>query len=353
RDGLGFEPPAGGHLASVGFSSGPVRTVGQRHSRWRQAIRARRAQPARWPVGRHAQAELLESARATNAVLAQGKRRRVGLDVRCFGSAGGSLKAIFSTADQRIEVRSEMALAPAQKRALDVAQLREQFGRLGESPFVLNQLDASGLAPGLFLPVSELNRMRQEATEQLGQQLGWEHDAELAARRERIADAMGRVADAATPVVADDAAQVIAEVWRVEDVDAALAAGADEIVLDPFLRHPFPPVSQVTALVARVAAAGRRFRLRLPTIVRPEERKKLDKWLALGTPLLSGHLGLLAELAAAGRDVHADYATNVFNAVAAQELFALGASGITPSVELTAEEIAEVSAPWKGAGFEV
>jgi len=353
RDGLGFEPPAGGHLESVGFSAGPVRTLAQRDGVWRQAIRARRSVPAGWTVVRNAQVALLEAARASYAGVGQGKRRRVGLDVRCFGSAGGPLKVIFTAGEHTVELRSELALSPAQKRALDVAQLREQFGRLGESPFVLNQLDAAGVAPGLFLPVSELNRLRQDATEQLMQRLGWDHDAEIGARRERISRAIAQVRDGVTPSRGVDGSELVAEVWRIEDADAALAAGADEIVFDPFLRHPFPPVSQVAALIGRVEAAGKRFRLRLPTIVRPEERKKLDKWLALGTPLLSGHLGLLAELAAAGRDVHADYATNVFNVATAHDLFALGASGITPSVELTAEEIADVTAPWKGAGFEV
>ncbi|WKW12281.1 DUF3656 domain-containing protein [Pseudogemmatithrix spongiicola] len=353
RDGLGFEPPAGGHLESLGFSAGPVRTLSQRDGVWRQAIGARRSVPVGWTVVRNAQVALLETARASYAGVGQGKRRRVGLDVRCFGSAGGPLKAIFSAAGHAVELRSELPLAPAQKRALDVAQLREQFGRLGESPFVLNQLDAAGVASGLFLPVSELNRLRQDATEQLMQQLGWDHDAELGARRERIAQSIAQVHDDLPLARMAGHAELVAEVWRIEDADAALAAGADEIVFDPFLRHPFPPVSQVAALVARVAEAGKRFRLRLPTIVRPEERKKLDKWLALGTPLLSGHLGLLAELAAAGRDVHADYAANVFNVATARELFALGASGITPSVELTVEEIADVTAPWQGAGFEV
>jgi putative protease len=205
--------------------------------------------------------------------------------------------------------------------------------------------------------------MRQEATETLGQQLEWEHDAELAERRARIERALASPGDAVAMGASGprerfpsgDAAvpELVAEVWRIADADAALAAGADEVVFDPFLRHPFPAVTQVAALVARTTAAGKRFRLRLPTIVRPEERKKLDKWLALGTPLLSGHLGLLAELAAAGRDVHADYATNVFNVATARELFALGASGLTPSVELTADEVADVVAPWEGAGFEV
>lgn len=361
RDGLGFEPPAGGHLESTGFAAGLVRTITQRDGIWKQAIKARKTVPVGWKVVRNAQVALLESARASYEGVGQGRRRRVGVTVRCFGSAGSALKAVFTVGEDRIEVRSEMPLAPAEKRSLDVAQLREQFGRLGESPFVLGELDANGVADGLFLPVSELNRMRQDATEQLMQRRGWRQDAVMFERRERIEAA---IATASTPGSRQasagvesrarrNGASLLAEVWRIEDADAAIAAGADEIVFDPFLRHPFPAVSQLTALVARIDDAGRRFRLRLPTIVRPAERKKLDKWLAMGTPLLSGHLGLVAELAASGRDVRADYAVNCFNVQTAREILALGASGITPSVELTADEIAEIVAPWDGAGFDV
>ncbi len=354
RDGLGFEPPAGGHLESLGFSAGPVRTLSHRPGVWRQAIKARKTIPVGWTVVRNLQLSLIESARETFEGIGTGKRRRVGLTVRCFGAAGGDLKAIFTAGEDRVEVRSEMSLAPAQKRSLDVAQLREQFGRLGESPFVLGELDASGLGDSLFLPVSELNRMRQEAVEQLTERLGWAHDADLAERRARIATVIAESTAIRTDAPpAAGAPLLIAEVWRVEDADAALAAGADEIVFDPFLRHPFPSVTAVAGMVERVRQAGKSFRLRLPTIVRPEERKKIDKWVALGTPLLSGHLGLLAEFAAAGRDVRADYAVNCFNVPTAEELFALGASGITPSIELTTEEIGQVVAPWGGAGFEV
>ncbi len=354
RDGLGFEPPAGGHLESLGFSAGPVRTLSHRPGLWKQAIKARKTIPVGWTVVRNLQLSLIESARETYESIGTGKRRRVGLAVRCFGAAGGDLKAIFTAGEDIVEVRSEMSLAPAQKRSLDIVQLREQFGRLGESPFVLGELDASGLGESLFLPVSELNRMRQEAVEQLAERLGWAHDAEIAERHERIA-AVIIASNAPTAVAAttETTPMLIAEVWRIEDADAALAAGADEIVLDPFLRHPFPSVTAVASLIARVRAAGKSFRLRLPTIVRPEERKKLDKWLALDTPLLSGHLGLLAEFAAAGRDVRADYAVNCFNVPTAHELFALGASGITPSIELTAEEIGQIVAPWGGGRFEV
>jgi putative protease len=114
-----------------------------------------------------------------------------------------------------------------------------------------------------------------------------------------------------------------------------------------------PPVSRLRALRDELAGQGVTLRLRTPTIVRPEDRRLLDKWLALELPLLSGHLGLVAEQAAAGRDVVADYAVNAFNAVTAAEIFRLGAGRVTASVELTTDEIRELVAPWGGAGFEV
>ena len=56
--------------------------------------------------------------------------------------------------------------------------------------------------------------------------------------------------------------------------------GADEIVLDPFLRHPFPPVSRVRALADRVAAA----RLIIRTL-RPHQWLKN---LLIFVPVLAG-----------------------------------------------------------------
>ncbi len=368
RDGLGFEPPAGGHLESTGFAAGPVRTLSERDGVWRQAIRARHRVPIGWKVVRSAQAALLERARASFADVGRGERkRRVALSFRLFGTSGSPLKAIVEAEDHEVTVRSELPLQQATSRALDLPQLREQLGRLGETPFVLADVDTRGLADGLFIPVRELNRLRQAAVDELLVLRDWARQAEEAERASRIAEAVAEVPplpsrqatvdDAPRPSVdvprRDVTGVIVAEVWQVEDADAAIAAGAGEVVLDPFLRHPFPPVARVEGLLERARQAGVAIRLRLPTIVRPEERKKLDKWLALGTPLLSGHLGLLHELAAAGRDVRADYAVNCFNQHTAAECFALGASGITPSVELTVDEIGALVQPWGGARFEV
>jgi putative protease len=61
----------------------------------------------------------------------------------------------------------------------------------------------------------------------------------------------------------------------------------------------------------------------------------------------------VAELGRAGRDVVADYGVNCFNQHTAAELFRLGASRTTVSIELTTEEIAGVVAPFGGEHFEV
>src|SRR3982750_750726 len=115
------------------------------------------------------------------------------------------------------------------------------------------------------------------------------------------------------PPASTDTLSLSAQVYRIEDAEAAAEAGATEICLDPFLRHPMPPVARVRALEAKLTERGVSLRLRTPTIVRPEERKSIQKWLDLGLPIQSGHLGLVHELSAAGRDVVADYAVNVFN----------------------------------------
>jgi putative protease len=355
-DGVGFEPPAGARGAGTGFSVGAVRTLGTRAGLTRQALAARATVPVGWRVVRTSHAALLARARASYAALSPAARgRRARLDVRVFGNAGGPLKAVFRSGDDEVTVQGEIALAPASKRALGEAQLRDQLGRLGETPFALGGVDARGLAPGLFVPVSELNRIRQEAVEELTLRRDWARQAELGEREARVAAAVEGVNGGPPPGFVDAGARPFAlraSVFDLDDARAAAAAGATEVVLDPFLRHPAPPLARVRALADELSAGGVALRLRTPTVVRPAERRALEKWFALELPLLSGHLGLVAEFGAAGRDVLADYAVNCFNQHTAAELFALGAGGVTLSVELTADEMTQVVAPWGGRGFD-
>ncbi|MFL5617644.1 MAG: U32 family peptidase, partial [Gemmatimonadaceae bacterium] len=370
-DGVGFESPSERGGATVGFAVTEVRTLSS-DSTVRQALVA----PPRlsigdgWRVVRSSEAALLERARASYAALpAEVRQRKSRLDVRVFGSAGGQLKTVFVADGETVTVRSELNLAPASKRALDERALREHLGRLGETPFALTTLELSGLAPGLFLPISEINHLRQRAVDELLQRRDWAHETKLAERRARIEQAIAL--SPATAVIPSERSSTVipsersesrdlhlpfdllASVFTLDDARTAAAAGATTIVLDVFLRHPTPPVTRVRALADELAAQGVVLRLRTPTIVRPEERRMVQKWLDLELPILSGHVGLVAELSRGGRDVIADYAVNCFNQHTAAELFRLGARRIALSVELTTDELLAVAAPWEGDGFDV
>jgi U32 family peptidase len=351
-DGLGFEPPPGTRGESSGFAVSAVRLLSKKGGTYRYALKGRRTVPSGWIVRRTSKSELLERARASYAALPAALReRRTRVDVRLFGSAGGPLQAVFTADGEQVAVRTDAPLVPASKRPLGVDVLREQLGRLGDSPFVLGALDAAGLGESLFLPVSEMNHLRQSAVSQLMVTRDWVARARQAERGASVDAAVARVAVPAQLPPTTPA--LIAEVYDVDAARQAAAGGAGEIVLDPFLRHPMPPLSRVRSLQAELLQQGVSLRLRTPSVIRTEDRRALDRWLELDLPVLTGHIGLAAELGAAGVDVTGDYAVNCFNQHTAAELFARGIRRIVPSIELTTEELAAMVAPFGGAGFEV
>lgn len=354
-DGIALEASAGSDDETIGFTIDRLRDLPS-GSAYRQAIRTHRRIADGARVIRSFDATLMASARESfEAVSLPDDRNRMRVDVRAFGSAGNGLKLIFACGNDSATVTSEIALLPAQKRALDEKQLREQLGRLGETRFTLGSVDTSALAVGLFIPVSELNRLRQRATDSLTQRLEW---AEAGATDERSHRIQAAVADISVSERSCDRIEaradfrLIAETFTPDDARVAANAGATDISIDPFLRHPAPPAARIRALATELARQGVRLSLRLPSIVRPSERRFLAKWLDLPLPVSTGHLGLVAEVASQGREVVADYAVNCFNQHTAAEIFALGASRIVFSVELTTDEMIAVSTPWNGKGFD-
>ena len=65
-----------------------------------------------------------------------------------------------------VQASSTMALSKAEKQPLSTARLREQLGRLGGTPFKLEEL-SNRLEGDVILPLGELNRLRRELVSQL------------------------------------------------------------------------------------------------------------------------------------------------------------------------------------------
>ncbi|MBE8988173.1 U32 family peptidase [Nostoc sp. LEGE 12450] len=89
------------------------------------------------------------------------------IDVEVHGEIGQPLIAIArDRLGNIVQVESAISLVEAHTKPLDTERLQEQFGRLGNTPFVLEKL-TNHLSTSLMLPVSELNRMRREIVVQL------------------------------------------------------------------------------------------------------------------------------------------------------------------------------------------
>jgi putative protease len=357
-DGLAFELPGEGSASRVGGTVTAVRSTDRSQGGIRQTIVLRERVSVGATVFRNADTELLARSRAIYSSVEVSPPEATVLDVRLSGSPGTPLKGLFVAGRgpdlDGVMVQSTTMLAPAQRRTINEEICRAQFGRLGGTSYTLGAIDLSGLASGVFLPVSELNHLRQEAVAELSARVVAGARSDQAENRSRIESAVASVTPRSGRVDAtpDAGAFVLAtSVYSLDDAREAAHAGSTEVVVDPFLRHPIPPAARLRALAQELGERGTDVWLRLPTIVRPGERDALNKWLALGLPVVTGHLGLARELAAAGRRVTADYAVNCFNQHTAAALFGFGIERVVLSVELTAGEMAEIAAAGGSAGL--
>jgi putative protease len=143
------------------------------------------------------------------------------IELEVHGGAG--LRLTLIARDQSghvVRVESSMPLAKAEKAPLSDEKLREQFGRLGGTPFKLGTLK-NFLAGEVLLPVSELNRLRREAVAGLERLLTeprrWKLDEP---RRHPVGEVI-----AASPGIDSSHAELIVLIRSLGQLEAALKCG--------------------------------------------------------------------------------------------------------------------------------
>ncbi len=146
------------------------------------------------------------------------------ISIALHGAVGELATAIARDEGGHIaRVESAMVLAAADRQPLTTDRLRDQFGRLGNTPFRLDHFE-NQLVGAVILPASELNRMRRELVAQLEQQ--------RAEPRRWILNAAARSSDllpAATDRRSTEPAQLSVLVRDREQLAIALAAGIEQL----------------------------------------------------------------------------------------------------------------------------
>lgn len=233
-----------------------------------------------------------------------------------------------------VEVDSPQPLQAANNRALEADYLRQQWNRLGHTPYRLDALvlDVDG-AP--FAPASLLSDLRQQAVHMLSEMQ--RQPKRTAASDPQIA-LRGLRRTSVLPAASENA-QLHLLVRTPEQLGAALAVQPASIVLDYLDLYDLrPAVEQVRAQQIPVRVAS-------PRIVKQGEEAIARFLCSLQAPILVRAGGLLEAL------VHrehppliGDFSLNAANELSATQLLDLGLERLTPTHDLNGAQVAELAA---------
>ena len=266
--------------------------------------------------------------------------RTTGVLFRVEACPGTSLVVIAeATSGETARFECEELLQPAKNKALDLATVREQLGRLGQTPFHLESVDLVCDKP-TFCPVSILNLARREVVQQL-----------LAAREQvpdRKISPMVRSVEKETPAetvsVADVRPQMHLLVRTPQQLDGAIELQPDSVTLD------YLDLYGLRTSVERLREHNIGARVASPRILKPSEQKVVRFLLSLDCQILVRSGGLLFDLAkrrseASGSfpELHGDFSLNAANELAFEKYLQMGLSRIAPTYDLNAEQIEDLA----------
>jgi len=291
-------------------------------------------------------ADLVERARET--FISPREQKKIPLVFDVFARIGEPLKIKITDPEGltgEAETRSPGQLALA--RPLTFEYLKNQLGRLGNTPFALAELRYA-LAGPVIVPVAEINEARRAALARL------EERRLAAARQEPVPEEIFRrrlsAAISGEPVKKTEGVKIPELAVTVTDLSslkAAVKAGASMVYFGGERYRSKPPVTSddIQAGIEFCHQAGARFILSSPRILQDGDLawfyrllEKVDARQLDGVQ--AGNLGLLRKAReVTGKPLYADFSLNVFNRQTAVFLMEAGAAQVTLSPELTLEQI--------------
>jgi U32 family peptidase len=257
--------------------------------------------------------------------------RRVPLRAVVSAGVGGDLTVtLHDDAGRSVTVTWDRRLEAARKHPLTEAAFREQFGRLGDTPFELARVEGLEAPSGAMVPKSVLNDLRRQAVEQLSalrddpsRRVVTEPDA-LGHARDEISARLGVPASAGT-------ARLHVLVRTMDQLRAALGAPVQSVYCE------FEDIRQYGEAVALARGAGVPVGLATVRVIKPGEEGLLRQVAACEPDcVLVRNLAGLGFFSAHAPHLPlvADYSLNVANELTAALLAEQGVRRMVPSYDL-------------------
>jgi len=273
-------------------------------------------------------------ARAYTHAAAPVSRQRVRVQVTA--AEGEPLLSVWSLEKQpgcRVTVKSTAPLDAAQSRQISTASLREQLGRLGNTPYELADVELE-VTGSPFVPMSVLNQIRREAVERLQAVQSHPRSAPVAEPLAILA-AMSAGVETAQDI---EAPELHLLVRAPDQLEAALTLAPASITLDYLDLYGLRPS------VERIQSSGIAARVASPRVLKPGEERILQFLLSLDCAILVRSSGMLQALS--GREhppLIGDFSLNAANSLTAETYLGMGLTRITPTHDLNAAQVADLA----------
>ena len=248
--------------------------------------------------------------------------------------------------DIKVTVTSDDSLSRANSRSITVDDLQTQLARLGNTAYRLEGLTAE-IEGDPFIPNSLLNRLRQDAVEQLIRQQTQTPEIVTNNPISTLDKALSGIVRQSDTAVSPSI-QLHLLVRTPEQLEAALEVKPTSITLDYLELYGLRPA------VEKIKSAGIMPRVASPRILKPQEQRVVNFLLRLDCQIVVRSGGLLEALQ--GRHQHpliGDFSLNVANQISADTYFKLGVDKITPTHDLNADQICKLAEAIGGERFEV
>ncbi|HVV43927.1 MAG TPA: DUF3656 domain-containing protein, partial [Bryobacteraceae bacterium] len=266
--------------------------------------------------------------------------RKQRVEVAVTARVGSPLETVWRCGAVSTAVASETLLAAARNQGLSIEAVREQFSRLGNTPYELGDvtLQAEG-AP--FVPSSLLNSIRRQAVEQLQAA----QTASRAGNTRPPLEVLERFLRDVHQETAEDLRQLHLLVRTPEQLEAALHLAPSSITLDYLDLYGLRPS------VERVRSSGIPVRVASPRVLKPGEARIVNFLRGFDCPIVVRASGILHSLT--DREMIGDFSLNAANSIAAAEYFRRGVSRLTPTHDLNAAQIADLARACGANRFEL
>ncbi len=272
-------------------------------------------------------------------------QRAVPIDIEAHAAVGEPLRLVVHIADgATLQLESVASTQAATNHPLTVEILRQQLGRLGGTPFVLNRISATLLGQAM-LPLSLLGKLRHEMVRKL-------EEAIVARTPRRIASQSVlhelRSQAPATTVAAEEQSQLHVLCRNLEQLQTVLNLGERRLYAD------FQDIRQYREAVALAQRYGASLHLATPRIQKPGEMgifHALAKYQPHG--VLVRNFAGLAFFTTRGLPAVGDFSLNVTNELTAQYFLQRGLARLTPSYDLNREQLLALTAAMPAACWEV